>query len=85
MESIWQKFEPIFEAEMRKRATSDDPAHDFLHFKRVVNLARKLCREENAVMNVVVPASWLHDFVNLPKSTFQEFIMQLCLIASEQP
>lgn len=68
MQSVWEKFEPYFEAEMRKRATSDDPAHDFLHFKRVVKIAKKLCLEEKAEMNVVVPAAWLHDFVNLPKS-----------------
>lgn len=68
MQPVWEKFEPYFEAEMRKRATSDDPAHDFLHFKRVVNTAKKLCLEEKAEINVVVPAAWLHDFVNLPKS-----------------
>ena len=48
-------------------ATSDDPAHDFSHFQRVVNLAKKMCASENAIPEIVVPAAWLHDFVNIPK------------------
>lgn len=49
-------------------ASNDDPAHDILHFKRVVATARALAREENAKLEVVVPAAWLHDFVIIPKS-----------------
>ncbi len=49
-------------------ASSEDPAHDLLHFKRVVATAKALCIEENAKAEVVVPAAWLHDFVIVPKN-----------------
>lgn len=49
-------------------ATPDDPAHDLLHFQRVVKMAKKLCREENGKEEVVVPAAWLHDLVIVPKN-----------------
>lgn len=44
-----------------------DAAHDFLHFQRVVRTAKKLCAEQNANINVVVPAAWLHDFISVRK------------------
>lgn len=47
---------------------SKDSAHDFLHFQRVVSSALKLAKEESASMEVVIPAAWLHDFVNVPKN-----------------
>lgn len=53
---------------VKEIATADDPAHDFLHFKRVVKLAKNLCSLENAKLEVVLPAAWLHDFVIVPKS-----------------
>ena len=53
---------------IRNIATAEDPAHDFLHFSRVVALAKKLCLEEKAKWEVVVPAAWLHDFVIIPKN-----------------
>jgi len=46
----------------------EDPAHDFLHFKRVVRTAKKLCLVENARLEIVLPAAWLHDFVIIPKN-----------------
>lgn len=49
-------------------ASGEDPAHDFLHFQRVVNTAKFLCAEENAKLEVVLPAAWLHDFVIIPKN-----------------
>lgn len=45
-----------------------DPTHDFLHVMRVVNWAKKIARAENADLNVVVPAAYLHDVVNVPKN-----------------
>jgi len=54
-----------------KIATSDmghDPAHDVAHFRRVVAVAKQLCAEENASWDVVIPAAWLHDLVNVPKN-----------------
>lgn len=64
-----ETWEKIFEAEIRKIATSADPAHDSLHFSRVVGLAKQLCAAEGANFNIVVPAAWLHDFVVVPKDS----------------
>ncbi|MGZ3745217.1 MAG: HD domain-containing protein [Pseudobdellovibrionaceae bacterium] len=49
-------------------ASGEDPAHDLLHFKRVVKTAKILCTKERARPEIVVPASWLHDFVIVPKN-----------------
>jgi uncharacterized protein len=45
-----------------------DPAHDLLHFERVVACAKTLALSEGARLEVVVPAAWLHDFVIVPKN-----------------
>ena len=45
-----------------------DPAHDLSHFKRVVRMTHILCKKENAMAEVAVPAAWLHDLVNVPKN-----------------
>lgn len=64
--SDWER---QFEAKIKLIATSDDPAHDLLHFKRVVQTTKKLSIEENANLKVTVPAAWLHDFVIVPKDS----------------
>ncbi|MFZ9594955.1 MAG: HD domain-containing protein [Bdellovibrionia bacterium] len=60
------------EIELEKKiseiASAEDPAHDLLHFKRVVKLAKVICEKENAKAEVVIPAAWLHDFVIVPKN-----------------
>lgn len=66
MVSEWEK---LFEDKIRTVASSDDPAHDLNHFKRVVTLAKKLCVQEAAKLEVVVPAAWLHDLVIVPKNS----------------
>lgn len=58
----------IFE-KMSEVATADDPAHDILHFKRVVKIAKQICKMEGGEVAVVVPAAWLHDFVIVPKDS----------------
>ncbi|MEK6773368.1 MAG: HD domain-containing protein [Bdellovibrionota bacterium] len=63
------EWEIQFEAKISQIATSEDPAHDLLHFKRVVKLAKRLCEQENALVEVVIPAAWLHDFVIIPKDS----------------
>lgn len=63
-----QNWEAHFEKKIQGISTSDDPAHDILHFKRVVKTAKKLCEIENANFEVVIPAAWLHDFVIVPKN-----------------
>lgn len=45
-----------------------DAAHDINHIKRVVTSAKQLAIAENADLDVVVPAAWLHDCVSFPKS-----------------
>lgn len=49
-------------------ATAEDPAHDYLHFKRVVESAKKLCAQEGGKIEVVMPAAWMHDIVIVPKN-----------------
>jgi uncharacterized protein len=58
-----------FESKISEIASSDDPAHDLLHFKRVVGLAKYLCERENGNAEIVIPAAWLHDFVIVPKDS----------------
>ena len=60
----WEK---KFEAKISEVATEEDPAHDLLHFKRVVSLAKNLCKHEGGDPQIVVPAAWLHDLVIIPK------------------
>lgn len=45
-----------------------DLAHDLLHVKRVVKLATKIANEEQAELNIVLPAAWLHDCLSYPKN-----------------
>lgn len=58
----------MFEEKTLEIASPDDPAHDFLHFKRVVKSAESLCNLEMAKLEVVLPAAWFHDFINVPKN-----------------
>jgi uncharacterized protein len=66
------KWEILFRSKVTELAAVDpsafDPAHDVLHFERVVRTAKSLCAVEQADENVVVPAAWLHDFVVVPKN-----------------
>lgn len=58
-----------FEGKISEVASSDDPAHDLLHFRRVVRLAKQLCEQENGRAEIVIPAAWLHDLVIVPKDS----------------
>lgn len=62
--SDWEK---KFEQKISQIASSEDPAHDLLHFRRVVGLAKEICKREGGNPEIVVPAAWLHDFVIIPK------------------
>jgi len=69
IDSELAQFEHLFEEKMKILCSlGDDPAHDMLHLHRVVKTAKKLCAEENAKLEVVTPAAWLHDFVIVPKN-----------------
>ena len=61
------EFEKLFEEKITAVLGSKDPAHDLLHVKRVVKMARDLAIKERAQLEIVLPAAWLHDLVNLPK------------------
>lgn len=67
----WEK---IFETKIREvtaqeaASSGSDPAHDHAHFLRVVTTAKRLALSEGAKLEVVIPAAWLHDLVNVPKN-----------------
>ncbi|MGE3973515.1 MAG: HD domain-containing protein [Bdellovibrionales bacterium] len=61
-------YENLFSQKIQSIASSEDPAHDELHFQRVVATAKALCEEEQAKIEIVLPAAWLHDFVIIPKN-----------------
>jgi uncharacterized protein len=62
-------------AELEARAVSvltaqgGDAAHDLEHIGRVVANARSLAAGEEARLEVVLPAAWLHDCVAVPKDS----------------
>lgn len=61
-------FEKLFSEKIQNVLGCLDPAHDLAHVTRVVSTAKKLALEEKANLEVVIPAAWLHDLVNLPKN-----------------
>ncbi|MES2803810.1 MAG: hypothetical protein V4654_15055 [Bdellovibrionota bacterium] len=52
-------WEELFESKIATVASSEDPAHDLNHFKRVVMIAKKLCIQESAKIHPC--AVRLHD------------------------
>lgn len=64
MEKNW--FE-IFSNKARVLYPPTDPAHDFLHIRRVVSTAKTLCEAEHGNWAVVMPAAFFHDYINVPK------------------
>lgn len=48
-------------ADFSKLEMKQDLAHDFAHVQRVVAMAKHLCVAEQADVNIVMPAAWLHD------------------------
>jgi uncharacterized protein len=63
-----EAIEKIFADKIQEVLGSLDPAHDLAHVKRVVKAAKALAIEEGANLEIVLPAAWLHDIVNLPKN-----------------
>ncbi|MGE0614149.1 MAG: HD domain-containing protein [Bacteriovoracia bacterium] len=49
-------------------AATVDPSHDLAHLSRVVRVAREICALEGARWEVVLPASYFHDFVLVEKN-----------------
>jgi len=46
-----------------------DAAHDLEHIKRVVSNAKDICIKEGGELAIVLPAAWLHDCINVPKTS----------------
>jgi len=63
-----EKWEPKFQERLHQIGLESDPAHDFAHFRRIARAAKTLALQENAKLEVVMPAAWLHDLVNVPKN-----------------
>ncbi len=59
-------FEAQFHAFIETEMVTDG-AHDLQHVMRVVNTAKRLCEQEGASLEVVVPAAYLHDCFTYPK------------------
>lgn len=51
----------------RGRSAGADPAHDFLHVRRVAQNGRTIARAEGADEQVVLAAALLHELFNYPK------------------
>lgn len=68
---------PMDLAELERRcvekltAAGGDAAHDREHIRRVVTNARRLAAVEQARLEIVLPAAWLHDCVTVPKDSPQ--------------
>lgn len=63
-----QKLEPILKKIVIENMKFD-PAHDIEHIERVVLSAKRIALHEKADLNIIVPAAWLHDCVNVPKDS----------------
>lgn len=64
-----QAWEQRFEQFLQAQENDTDAAHGIEHIRRVVQTAKALAATENADLEVVVPAVWLHDCVTLPKTS----------------
>jgi uncharacterized protein len=63
-----KKWEVIFKAKAFALYPATDPSHDYLHIARVVKTALELALQENANVEIVLPAAYFHDFVTIPKN-----------------
>lgn len=45
-----------------------DPAHDISHVHRVVKTAKEICSKEGGILEIVLPAAYLHDCFTAPKN-----------------
>ncbi len=50
------------------RYDDDDPSHDLAHILRVAHSCRAIAREEGGDLDLLIPAVYLHDLINLPKN-----------------
>jgi uncharacterized protein len=69
MISDWPAWEALFLTFVRDSAQSADVAHDLEHIRRVVRNARAIAAAEGGLLEVLIPAAWLHDCIALPKDS----------------
>jgi len=63
----WSDWTSRFATFLANQMSAADGAHDRAHIERVVTTARRLADIEDAQMEAVRPAAWLHDCVVVPK------------------
>jgi uncharacterized protein len=51
-----------------KHQIKTDPSHDFQHVIRTTNLAKKIAREVDADLDVIIPSALFHDIILYPKN-----------------
>ncbi|MFN3696668.1 MAG: HD domain-containing protein [Pseudobdellovibrio sp.] len=69
MQWQYENFENLFIQQLTDLTQQiQDPSHDILHIIRVVKIAKFLATNEMANLDIVVPASYFHDCVQLPKN-----------------
>lgn len=69
----WEKpcldaLQAAWSAESAAHGGKTDSAHDIAHIRRVEAAAIAIGTREGANLDVLLPAVWLHDLVNLPKN-----------------
>ncbi len=64
-------WEPRFEDFLKECLKGADSGHDLGHIHRVVIAAKRIAASEAARAEIVVPAAWLHDCVNVAKNSPQ--------------
>jgi uncharacterized protein len=66
LDDLRRVWEPRFRSFVEAQPGAD-PGHGLAHLERVVANALRLASEENARIEVVLPAAWLHDCVHVAK------------------
>ena len=58
-----------FYLDLMTKQTVADSAHDIAHIERVVANAKRYAQQEQADLNIILPAAWLHDIISVPKDS----------------
>jgi uncharacterized protein len=68
MSKIWPDYRAAcLDALKKEWGQTQDSAHDLAHIMRVEAAAKQIATAQEADLNIVMPAVWLHDLINLPK------------------
>lgn len=60
---------PGFLNKIKKYYDHGDPSHDWSHVLRVSKLCTNFAQELDADLDLLIPAAFLHDIVNIPKNS----------------